>query len=161
MPHATAHVVMSCAHCAVHAHMQAGHPYVYMACQELLMDMPFAPAQLYIMKLTASHFTPLNIRIVNQNVIKMILIAMLNENMANCNENFWMCAEESLGPCTSSRLQKACRERDITITILVLVHFGLINYKPKKNTNVFLTHFTCCSYLFQFPCNSSYSQFGC
>ena len=39
MPHVAAHVVTSCAHCMVHARRQAGHPYVNMACQKLLMDM--------------------------------------------------------------------------------------------------------------------------
>ena len=35
-------------------------PYVYMACQELLMDVPFAQAEQYLWKLTASHFSTLN-----------------------------------------------------------------------------------------------------
>ena len=62
------------------------------------MDMPFMPAKLYLIKLTASHFSTLNMRIANQNVLKMVLIAMHNENMANYNENFRICAEESVGP---------------------------------------------------------------
>ena len=52
------------------------------------MDMPFAQAELYISKLTASHFNVLNTEIANQNVLEMILIAMLNENTAVSNENF-------------------------------------------------------------------------
>ena len=52
------------------------------------MDMPFAQAELYLTKLTASHFSTLNTKIANQNVLKRILIAMLNENMAVSNENF-------------------------------------------------------------------------
>ena len=63
-----------------------------------LMDTPFTPAKLYITKLTASHFSTLNIKIANQNVLEMILIAMHNENKAGCNENFKICAEESIGP---------------------------------------------------------------
>ena len=82
----------------VHACRQAGHPYVNVAYQELLMDMPFTPAELYLIKLTASHFSTLNMKIANQNVLKMILIAMHNENKADCNENFKICAEESTGP---------------------------------------------------------------
>ena len=62
------------------------------------MDMPFAPAELYLMKLTTSHFSTLNMRIANQNMLKMILIAMHNEKKADCNENFRICAEESVGP---------------------------------------------------------------
>ena len=45
IPHFTARAMMSCAHRAVHACRQAGHPYVNMAHHKLLMDMPFAPAK--------------------------------------------------------------------------------------------------------------------
>ena len=80
-------------------HMQASRPpYVYVACQELLVDMPSVQAELYLRKLTTSHFGTLNTRIANQNVLKMILIAMRNENKADCNENFTICAEEPIAP---------------------------------------------------------------
>ena len=98
MAHVTACAVTSCVHCMVHARRQASHPYVNMVCQELLLDMPFALAELYLRKLTASHFSILNIKISNQNILKRILIAMHNENKADCNENFRICAEESVGP---------------------------------------------------------------
>ena len=98
MPHVTAHVVTSCTHCAVHTHRQPGRPYENVVHQKLLMDMPFMPAELYLIKLTASHFSTLNTRIANQNVLKMILIAMHNENKVNYNEDFRICAEESIGP---------------------------------------------------------------
>ena len=62
------------------------------------MDMLFTPAKLYLSKLTASHFGTLNTKIANQNMLKRILIAMHNENKADCNENFRICAEESIGP---------------------------------------------------------------
>ena len=45
MPCATAHAVTSCTHHAAHAHRQAGHHYVNMVCQTLLMDMLFMPAE--------------------------------------------------------------------------------------------------------------------
>ena len=95
MPCVTAHAVMSCMHCTAHAWRQAGHPYVIVARQKLLMDMLFAPAKLYLRKLTTSHFSTLNTKISNQNVQKRILIAMHNENKADCNENFRICGEES------------------------------------------------------------------
>ena len=98
MPCVTTHAVMSCVYHAAHAHRQASHPYVNVACWKLLMDMPFMPAKLYLIKLTASHFSTLNMRIANQNVLKMVLIAMHNENTANYNENFRICAEESVRP---------------------------------------------------------------
>ena len=37
--------VMSCAHRTAHAHRQVGHPYVNVVCQNLFMDMLFAPAE--------------------------------------------------------------------------------------------------------------------
>ena len=126
MPHVTAHAVMTCAHRVVHTCRQASHPYVNMVYQELLMDMPFMPAELYLIKLAVSHFSTLNMKIANQNVLKMILIAMHNKNKADYNETFRICTKESVGPRTSGRLQMACRDRNITITSLVLVHFGLI-----------------------------------
>ena len=52
------------------------------------MDMPFTQAELYLSKLTASHFNTLNTKIANQNMLERILIAMLNKNMAVSNENF-------------------------------------------------------------------------
>ena len=69
MSHVTTYAVTSCAHRMAHACRQASHPYVYMVCQRSLMDMPFAPADLYLSKLTASHFGTQNTRIANQNVL--------------------------------------------------------------------------------------------
>ena len=95
MPHGTACAMASCAHHA--ACMQASQPpYVYMVHQELLMDMPFAQAEQYQSKITASHFSTLNMDFANRNMVKRILIAMLNENKADCNKNFRICAEESV-----------------------------------------------------------------
>ena len=62
------------------------------------MDMPFAQAEQYLSKLTTSHFSTLNVDFANQNVLKRILIAILNENKANWNENFRICAEELVAP---------------------------------------------------------------
>ena len=73
-------------------------PSVNVAHLKLLMDMPFTPAKLYLTKLTASQFSTLNMKIAHQNMLEMILIAMHNENKADCNENFKICAEESVGP---------------------------------------------------------------
>ena len=62
------------------------------------MDMPFAQAEQYLSKLTASHFNTLNMKFANRNMLKRILIAMHNENKADCNENFRICAEEPIAP---------------------------------------------------------------
>ena len=62
------------------------------------MDMLFAQAKLYLSKITASHFSTLNMKITNQNMLKRVLIAMLNENKADWNENFRICTEEPVAP---------------------------------------------------------------
>ena len=98
MPRVTAHAVMSCAHCAARACREAGRPNYTWRGQEILMDVPFAQVELYLSKITASHFNTLNTKIANQNVLERILIAMLNENMAVPNENFRICSEESVAP---------------------------------------------------------------
>ena len=74
---------------------QASHSYNYMVCQKLLIAIPFVSANQYLSKLTASHINTLTMQIANQNMLKRILIAIQNENKANCNENFGICAEES------------------------------------------------------------------
>ena len=68
------------------------------AYQKLLMDVVLVQAKLYLSKLTSSHFSTLNTDFANQNVLEMILIAMLNENKADWNENFMICAEEPVAP---------------------------------------------------------------
>ena len=65
------------------------------------MDGLFAPAELYLLKLTAPHFGSLNTRFASQNMLERILVAMHNENKADCNENFRMCAEEPVAPLYS------------------------------------------------------------
>ena len=62
------------------------------------MDVPSAQAEQYLSKLTASHFNNLNTKITNQNVLKRILIAMLNKNRDDSNENFKICSEEPVAP---------------------------------------------------------------
>ena len=84
MPHGTARAVTSWG-----TRMPARQPSkLNMVRQELLMDVPFAQAELYISKVTASHSNVLNMNIANQNMLERILIAMLNEKMAVSNENF-------------------------------------------------------------------------
>ena len=98
MPCVTAHAVTSCMHHTAYACRQASCPNENVVHQKLLMDTLFMPAKLYLTKLTTSHFSTLNTRIANQAVLKMILIAMHNENKADYDENFRICAEESVGP---------------------------------------------------------------
>ena len=58
------------------------------------MDVPFTQAKQYLSKISASHFSTLNTKFANQNMLKRIPIAMLNENKADWNENFRICVEE-------------------------------------------------------------------
>ena len=62
------------------------------------MNMPFTQAEQYLSKLTASHFSTLNTKIANQNMLKSILIAMLNKNKADLNEIFRIYSEEPVAP---------------------------------------------------------------
>ena len=62
------------------------------------MDMPFMQAEQCLSKITASHFSTLNTKFASWNVLKRILIAMHNENKADSNKNFRICAEEPVGP---------------------------------------------------------------
>ena len=62
------------------------------------MDVLFMQAEQYLSEITAAHFSTLNMKIANWNVLKRILIAMHNENKANCNEAFRICAEEPVAP---------------------------------------------------------------
>ena len=62
------------------------------------MDVPIAQAERYLSKITTSNFITLNTDFANQNGLKRILIAMLNKNKADCNENFRICVEEPIAP---------------------------------------------------------------
>ena len=62
------------------------------------MDVLCAQAKQYLSKITASHFNTLNMKIANQNMLKRILIVMLNENKTDSNENFRICAEGPIAP---------------------------------------------------------------
>ena len=62
------------------------------------MDVLFMQAKQYLSKIAALHFSTLNVDFANWNVLKRILIAMLNENKADWNGNFRICAEEPIAP---------------------------------------------------------------
>ena len=82
------------------------------------MDVLFVQAKLHLAILSASHFGTLNTKILNQNMLKRVLIAMLNENRAVSNENFRICLEKSSG-----RLHLASWDGVTSKISLVLVHF--------------------------------------
>ena len=62
------------------------------------MDVPFVQAKQYLSKIATTHFSTLNTKIANQNVLNEILIAMLNKNKDDSNENVRICAEEPVAP---------------------------------------------------------------
>ena len=76
MSHVITHAMTSCMHHVACAHRQAGHPYDFMVCHNLIICLPFAQAEGLLLKLTASHFNALYIKITNQNMLERILIAM-------------------------------------------------------------------------------------
>ena len=80
------------------------------------MDTPCAPAELYLRKLTASHFSTLNMKIANQNTLKMILIACTMRTRLIALRTSGYVQRNLLDLCIGGRLQKACRDADITIT---------------------------------------------
>ena len=100
-------------HTLCSAHMQASRPLLCKHGMLEIMDMPFAPAELYLIKLTASHFSTLNTKIANQNVLKTILIAMHNKNKAKCNENFRMCAMHNKNKAKCNENFRICAEESI------------------------------------------------
>ena len=69
--------------------MHAGMPAILIkyGAPEITYGRAVRQAELYLSKLTASHFNALNTKIANQNVLERILIAMLNENTVVSNEN--------------------------------------------------------------------------
>ena len=91
-----AHAMMSCMHCVAHTCRQTSCPSDSMACHNLIICLLFAQAEGLLLKLTASHFSTLITKITYQNMLESILIAMQDENKANCNENFRICLEESV-----------------------------------------------------------------
>ena len=98
MPCVTTCAVTSCAHCMAHACREASHPYVNMVPPEITYEHAIHASQTIFKKINHFTFCTLNMKIAYQNVLKMILIAMHNKNKAHCNENFRICAEESVGP---------------------------------------------------------------
>ena len=78
--------------------MQASQPPLLICGMQEINYLLFMPAEQHLLKLTISHFNTLNMKIANQNMLKRILIAMQDEHKANCNENFRICSEESIGP---------------------------------------------------------------
>ena len=97
MPHGSAHAMTSCTLRMACARRQAGHP-IYMWHARNYLWMCFVQAERYLSKLTTSHFCTLNTKFANQNMLKRILSAMLNENKADWNENFRICAEKTIAP---------------------------------------------------------------
>ena len=76
--------------------MHAGKPAALYTCgmPEITYGRAIRTSQMIFINITISHFSTLNMKIANQNMLKRILIAMHNENKADFNENFRICAEE-------------------------------------------------------------------
>ena len=88
MPCVVVHAMTSHTHHAAYTSRQACCPHGSMACHNLIICLPFVPAEGHLPKLAASHSNGSNIKITNQKVLERIPIAMQDENRADCNENF-------------------------------------------------------------------------
>ena len=80
--------------------MHAGKPAALIICgmPGITYGCAIRTGRMIFIKITSSYFSTLNMKFANQNVLKRILIAMLNENKADWNENFRICAEEPVAP---------------------------------------------------------------
>ena len=84
----------------MHALRGAGKPAALIICgvPGITYGRAIHASQTIFIKNNCLTFYTLNMKIANQNVLKRVLIAMLNENMADSNENFRICSEESVAP---------------------------------------------------------------
>ena len=80
-------LVMSCQACAACADVHGIHEICKTSVSKYLSGQECMPADLNLVKMTASHFWVLNTQNANQNMPDMIPIAHLNENFTNCDEN--------------------------------------------------------------------------
>ena len=140
MPRVAVHALTSCAHHAARACRQAGHPN-YTWRQELLMDVLFAKAELYLSKITASHFNVLNTKI--RTCWKGFSLPCSMRTRLFQMRISGIEVRNPYRPCTTGRLHLASWGEATTKISLVLVHFGLIKLKPNQDTIVFPTFFTC------------------
>ena len=86
-------------HASRSTHMQASRlPLYKCGMPEITYGHTICTSQTIFIKLTASHFSNLNAKITNGNMLKWILIAMHNENEADCNENLRICTEVPVAP---------------------------------------------------------------
>ena len=86
--------------CALHsACIQARRPPLCICgAPEITYGHAIHASQTIFIKINCLTIGTLNMKIANQNVLERILIAMHNENMADCNENFRIRPEEPMGP---------------------------------------------------------------
>ena len=135
--HVTTCAVTSCAHITQHAHTdKPAALLIYI--QELLMDMPCMQAEQHLSKITTSHFSTLNTKIANQNVLRRILIAMHNENKADCNENLRICAEDIQSELTNAYIERE-RVPHTTVSpkghgVVVVIFPTMVVYPPQLHT---------------------------
>ena len=76
-----------------HACRQASHPYDFMVHCNVIICLPCTQVEGLQLKLTATHFNALNKKI-QMNMLERIIIAMQDENKADCNKNFRFYSEE-------------------------------------------------------------------
>ena len=85
-------------HIAQHTHAGKPTTLCIRGMPEITYGHAVRTSQMIFIKIIHLTFSTPNTKIVNQNVLKRIPIAMHNENKAHCNENFRISAEEPVAP---------------------------------------------------------------
>ena len=82
--------------CASHVRVHGACAIIKMGASKYSNGLAGTPADLKLMKLTASHFNALNTQNANENMPNMFPIVYLNENLRYCNENLAWGKQEPL-----------------------------------------------------------------
>ena len=80
-------LVTSCQACVTCVHKHGTCALTNMSASKYLSGLACMQADMNLVKITASHFQVLNTQNANQNMPNLILIAYLNENFTDCNQN--------------------------------------------------------------------------
>ena len=132
-----------------------------MAHQELLMDAPFVQAELYLSKLTASHFNVLNTKSQTRTCWKGFSLPCSTRTQLFQMRISGIDLRNPYRPCTAGRLHLASWGRVTTKISLVLVHFGLIKLNQSKIHQYFQHTSSVEHPCLYSPCRSNLGQFGC
>ena len=111
--------VMSCWACVMHACVHGACALTNMGASKYLNCLACTQANSNLVKITTTCFWVLNTQNANRNMPNMILIAYLNENLPNCNENFaWGKQEPLVQPACLGTKQKVRKQSKLHFTFI-------------------------------------------